>query len=212
MANNFINAIKTNISTDGTIPTTVYSPSSIKAICIELDVSNNSSAGVTVDIEIEDDSAKTSTTAITFASATERNAGTMTKTAGAHNLETGDRVIFTVSSAPSFTDGSLPPSAEASLSVTRIYYVQNIPSTTKFRIAETRGAVAALTWDTDGSTIAYIQREIATIVRQAPVPVGGALKVIAGQKLVLAASDKLYATSSSAYNVDVVASILADVS
>jgi len=211
MANNFINAIKTNISTDGTIPTTVYSPSSIKAICIELDVSNNSSAGVTVDIEIEDDSAKTSTTAITFASATERNAGTMTVGA-AHNLETGDRVIFTVSSAPSFTNASLPPSAEASLSITRIYYVQNIPSTTKFRIAETRGASAALTWDTDGSTIAYIQREIATIVRQAPVPVGGALKVIAGQKLVLAASDKLYATSSSAYNVDVVASILADVS
>ena len=180
MANNFINAIKTNISTDGTLPTEVYSPSAIKAICIELDNA-------------------------------ERNAGTMT-VGSAHNLETGDRVKFTVSSAPSFTDGSLPPSAEASLSVTRIYYVQNIPSTTKFRIAETRGASAALTWDTDGSTIAYIQREIATIVRQAPVPVGGALKVIAGQKLVLAASDKLYATSSSAYNVDVVASILADVS
>ena len=50
------------------------------------------------------------------------------------------------------------------------------------------------------------------IVRDAPVPVGGALKVIAGQKLVLEASDKLYAHCSSANNVDVVASVLADVS
>ena len=53
---------------------------------------------------------------------------------------------------------------------------------------------------------------LADIVRDAPVPVGGALKVIAGQKLVLEASDKLYAHCSSANNVDVVASVLADVS
>ena len=37
MANNFFNAIKTNISADASAPTTIYSPSAIKAIAIELD-------------------------------------------------------------------------------------------------------------------------------------------------------------------------------
>ena len=49
-------------------------------------------------------------------------------------------------------------------------------------------------------------------VKDAPIPVGGALKVIAGQKLVLEATDKLFAWCSSANNVDVVCSMLEDVS
>jgi uncharacterized protein YlzI (FlbEa/FlbD family) len=58
---------------------------------------------------------------------------------------------------------------------------------------------------------------IATIVRNAPVPVGGTLKVISGQKLVLQSdstgvNDKIYAYTSSASNVDVIASVLQDVS
>ena len=50
------------------------------------------------------------------------------------------------------------------------------------------------------------------IVRDAPIPIGGALKVIAGQKLVLDAQDSMIIHSSSASSVDAIASILQDVS
>jgi hypothetical protein len=58
---------------------------------------------------------------------------------------------------------------------------------------------------------------IATVVRNAPVPVGGTLKVISGQKLVLESTsatvhDKILAWCSSANNVDCIASVLEDVS
>jgi len=48
------------------------------------------------------------------------------------------------------------------------------------------------------------------IVKDAPIPAGGALKVVSGQKIVLNADDEIrvYASSSS---VDVVASVLEDV-
>ena len=41
MANNFFNAVKPNISADASAPTTIYSPSGIKAIAIELDAANS---------------------------------------------------------------------------------------------------------------------------------------------------------------------------
>ena len=57
MANNFKNAVVRNISADSNLPTTVYSvPDTLKAIAIELDCSNKSSAGVTVTIQMEDES------------------------------------------------------------------------------------------------------------------------------------------------------------
>ena len=57
MANNFKNAVVYNISADETLPSTIYStPTSKKAIAIEIDVSNNSSAGVTVTTLLEDES------------------------------------------------------------------------------------------------------------------------------------------------------------
>jgi hypothetical protein len=48
------------------------------------------------------------------------------------------------------------------------------------------------------------------IVKNAPIPAGGALKVVSGQKVVLNGDDevRVYATAST---VDVVASILEDV-
>ena len=94
---------------------------------------------------------------------------------------------------------------------TKIYYVQAADTNT-FKIAETRSAGSPMLFSSNGVSITYIKKAISDIVRDAPVPVGGALKVIAGQKLVLEASDKLYAHCSSANNVDVVASVLADVS
>ena len=48
------------------------------------------------------------------------------------------------------------------------------------------------------------------IVKNAPVPVGSALKVVSGQKVVLNGNDKVQVYASAA-TVDVVASILEDV-
>ena len=49
------------------------------------------------------------------------------------------------------------------------------------------------------------------IVKQAPVPVGGSLQVIAGQKIVLSNLDSLKVLSSVASSLDVVGAILEDV-
>ena len=49
------------------------------------------------------------------------------------------------------------------------------------------------------------------IVKGAPVPVGGSLQIIAGQKIVLANTDALKVVSSTASSLDIVASILEDV-
>ena len=55
-------------------------------------------------------------------------------------------------------------------------------------------------------------RDSTYIVRDAPIPIGGALKVIAGQKLVMEATDSMIVQTSSANSVDSIASILEDVS
>jgi hypothetical protein len=49
------------------------------------------------------------------------------------------------------------------------------------------------------------------LVKNAPVPSGGSLMVIAGQKIVLAPEDAIRVTSSVASAMDVVAAILEDV-
>lgn len=49
------------------------------------------------------------------------------------------------------------------------------------------------------------------IVKNAPVPVGGSLQVIAGQKIVLSNTDSLKVVSSAALSLDIIASILEDV-
>ena len=228
MANNFKNAVLRNISADSNLPTVIYAvPDTKKAIAIELDVSNKSSSGVTVTVQMEDESqneTKDQTGTVTASNAhvigtvATNTTGLLTTTASAvHNLIVNDRVLFNVSSAPSFTDASLPPSAETALSVLRFYYVQSIPSTTTFTIAETKSATDPLSFDGAGSGVEFKKIHLADIVKDAPVPVGGALKVIAGQKVVLesavaAANDKLYAYASGASSCDVIASVLEDVS
>ena len=228
MANNFYNAVRRNISADSTLPTEVYlTPNGLKSIAIELDVSNKSSAGVTVTVQLEDESLnETYDTTGTVIADDEHNisavatntTGTFTTTsAAAHGVIVNDRVIFTASSAPSFTDASLPPSAETALSVLRFYYVQAIPSTTTFKIAETKSASSALSFDGAGSGVEFKKIHLADLVKDAPVPVGGTLKVISGQKIVMesavaAANDKLYAYASGTSSVDVIASVLQDVS
>ena len=58
---------------------------------------------------------------------------------------------------------------------------------------------------------------LADIVKDAPVPVGGSLKVISGQKLVIESAhanvnDKLYVYTSAASAVDAIGSVLQEVS
>ena len=227
MANNFKNAVVRNISTDSNLPTTVYFvPDTLKAIAIELDCSNKSSAGVTVTVQLEDESlneTKDQTGTVIAANAHVISnvavdaTGVLTTTSSAvHNLIVNDRVLFNVSSAPSFTDASLPASAETALSVTRFYYVQSIPSTTTFTIAETKSGTL-LTFDGAGSGVEFKKIHLADLIKDAPVPVGGTLKVISGQKIVMesavaGANDKLYAYTSGTSSVDVIASVLQDVS
>ena len=227
MANNFKNAVVRNISTDSNLPTTIYTvPDTLKAIAIELDCSNKSSAGVTVTVQLEDESlneTKDQTGTVTASNAhvigtvATTATGLLTTTASAvHNLIVNDRVLFNVSSAPSFTDASLPASAETALSVTRFYYVQSIPSTTTFTIAETKSGTL-LTFDGAGSGVEFKKIHLADLIKDAPIPVGGTLKVISGQKIVMesavaGANDKLYAYTSGTSSVDVIASVLQDVS
>lgn len=49
------------------------------------------------------------------------------------------------------------------------------------------------------------------IVKGAPVPVGGSLQIISGQKIVLDESKRIMVKSSSASSIDVISSILEDV-
>jgi uncharacterized protein YlzI (FlbEa/FlbD family) len=218
MANNFYNAVRRNISADSTLPTEVYlTPNSLKSIAIELDVSNKSSAGVTVTVQLEDESQnEAGGNAHTLTLATGVTGLFTTTSAAVHNLIINDRVVFTNGTDPSFTDASLPPSGDATLSETRMYYVQSIPSTSTFTIAETKSGTL-LTFDNNGAVIVFTKIHLADIIKDAPVPVGGTLKVISGQKLVLQSdssgvNDKIYAYSSGANACDVIASVLQDVS
>ena len=221
MANNFFNAIKTDISADSTLPTAVYTtPVSKKSILIELDVANKSTAGVTVTVQICDASANLGGTgnAYTASAIATNTTGLITTTsAAAHLLAVNDRVTFTNGTDPSFTDASLPPSGDTVLSETRLYYVQSIPSASTFTIAESKSASSPLTFDTNGASVVWKRIYLADIVRDAPVPVGGSLKVISGQKLVLEAGsspeqDKIYVYASAASAVDAIGSVLQEVS
>ena len=228
MANNFKNAVRRNISADSGLPTEIYAaPNTKKSIAIEIDVSNKSSAGVTVTVQLEVESInETYDTAgpVIAANAHAVSAATgvsglfTTTSSAVHNLIVNDRIMLThrSGSMPSFTDASLPTSGETAVSTTRMYYVQSIPSTSTFTIAETKSGTL-LTFDNAGATVKMIKVHLADVVKDAPVPVGGALKVIAGQKLVLESltanvNDKIYAYASAASACDVIASVLEDVS
>ena len=227
MANNFKNAVKRNISADSNLPTEIYkAPDTKKAIAIEIDVSNKSTAGVTVTVQMEDESLnETYDTAGTViaanahaisAVATDATGVMTTTSAAVHNVIVNDRVIFS-GTAPSFTNASLPASGDAAVSATRMYYIQSIPSTTTFTIAESKSASSPLSFDNAGSGVKFVKVHLADVVKDAPVPVGGTLKVISGQKLVLESltanvNDKIYAYASGANSCDVIASVLEDVS
>ena len=200
MANNFYNKIVRNVSADSNAPSEVYAvPASKKTIVIELDVANRSTSSQTISVEIEDFSEKGS--AVTLTNGTSVSSNTLTK--AGHGLSTGDRIQFT------HVTGLVGPA------LLKQYWVIYLTSAT-FQIATSHANATAGTpitvTGTQSSSNSLNSLYFVYVVRDAPIPIGGALKVIAGQKLVIEASDKLYCTASSANSVDAIASILEDVS
>ena len=204
MANNFVNKFKNNISAEETLPTEIYYNATKKAICIELDAANKSSAGVTVGVAVEDTGSIGS--AQTSVSITSAANGTFTKSS--HGLSVNDRIVFTISSNAQIDSGS----SDTNLNSSRYYFVQSVPSSSTFTIAESRSATTPIKFSSTGTITNVKVVALADVVRGAPIPVGGSLKVISGQKLVLESTDRIWAYCSSARNVDVVCSMLEDVS
>ena len=203
MANNFVNKFKNNISAEETLPTEIYYNATKKAICIELDAANKSSAGVTVGVAVEDTGSLGS--AQTSVSITSAANGTFTKSS--HGLSINDRIVFTIAANAAIASGS----SDTNLNSSRYYFVQSVATNT-FTIAESRSATVPIKFSSTGTITNYKVVALADVVRGAPIPVGGSLKVISGQKLVLEATDRIWAYCSSARNVDVVCSMLEDVS
>ena len=198
MANNFLNKIARNVSADLTAPTVVYAPAvSKKTIVIELDVANSSTAAQTISVLIDDFSAKGAAVAM----AATAIASNVITTGSAHGLIVNDRVQFT--NIVGITGVTITP----------VYFVRSVPSTTTFTLGTTPSATTAVTCSGTPNVSASLNELIyAYIVREAPVPIGGALKVISGQKMVLEAQDSLLVTASTANSIDAIASILEDVS
>ena len=207
MANNFVNKFKNNISAEETLPTEIYYNASKKAICIELDAANKSSAGVTVGVSVEDTGSLGS--AITLNGSgegiTSAANGTFTKTS--HGLNVNDRVVFTIAANAAIASGS----SDTNLNSSRYYFIQSAATNT-FTIAESRSATTPIKFSSTGTITNVKVVALADVVRGAPIPVGGSLKVISGQKLVLESTDRIWAYCSSTRNVDVVCSMLEDVS
>ena len=205
MANNFFNKMVRNVSADETAPSLVYAPAaSTKTIVIELDVANRSTSSQTISVLIDDFSAKGANVVSTAAAIANDIIVTAT-----HSLTTGDRIRLTNAGNSTILYNS------AALSETAVWYAIVI-STTSFKLATSHAnATAGTNVDLTGShAAADIWNSLAYtyVVRDAPIPIGGALKVIAGQKLVLEAQDSLFVTASSASSVDAIGSILEAVS
>ena len=205
MANNFLNKIVRNVSADETTPSLVYAPAtSVKTIVIELDVSNRSTSSQTISVILDDFSARGTNKVSTAAAISNDIIVTAT-----HGFITGDRIKLTNAGTSTILYNSV------ALSETAVWYVIYV-NATSFKLATSyANATAGTNIDLTGAHAAadiWNEHAYAYIVRDAPVPIGGALKVIAGQKLVLEGEDSLFVTASSASSVDAIASILQAVS
>ena len=210
MANNFFNKTNRNVSADHTLPTYVYSvPTSKKTIVIELDVANRSTSSQTISVMIDDFTAKGSNIASTAASISSN-----TIVSATHGFATGDVVRLTKSGSTAIRVGGVEPPT-AGNNTDPVYYVI-VVNATSFKLANSHtNASAGTALTVTGSTVTgdiWNTLAFTYIVRDAPIPVGGALKVIAGQKLVMEATDSMIVQTSSANSVDSIASILEDVS
>ena len=210
MANNFFNKTNRNVSADHNLPTYVYTvPTSKKTIVIELDVANRSTASQTISVLIDDFTAKGSNIASTAASISSN-----TIVSATHGFATGDVVRLTKSGSTAIRVGGVEPPT-AGNNTDPVYYVI-VVNATSFKLANSHtNASAGTALTVTGSTVTgdiWNTLAFTYIVRDAPIPIGGALKVIAGQKLVMEATDSMIVQTSSANSVDSIASILEDVS
>ena len=210
MANNFFNKIVRNVSADHTVPSYLYTvPTSKKTIVIELDVANRSTSSQTISVVIDDFTAKGTNKASTAASISSNTIVTAT-----HGFTTGDVIRLTRSGTTTILNGGVAI-ATAGNNTDPVFYAI-VMSTTSFKLASSHAnATAGTALTVTGShAVADIWNSLAFtyVVRDAPIPIGGALKVIAGQKLVLEATDSMIIQTSSASSVDAIASILEDVS
>ena len=211
MANNFFNKTNRNVSADHNLPTYVYTvPTSKKTIVIELDVANRSTASQTISVLIDDFTAKGANRICTARSIASSNQ----IITAAHGFTTGDAIRLTNSAASAIRVGGVEP-ATAGNNTDPVYYAI-VDSTTTFKLASshanaTAGTNLAVTGSHNADDI-WNSLAFTYIVRDAPIPIGGALKVIAGQKLVMEATDSMIVQTSSANSVDSIASILEDVS
>ena len=214
MANNFFNKTNRNVSADHTLPTYVYTvPTSKKTIVIELDVANRSTSSQTISVLIDDFTAK----GTNKVSSVRSIAATNQIVTATHGFATGDVIRLTNSTNGGASDirvgGVEPPTAGNN---TDPVYYAIVDNATTFKLASshanaTAGTNLAVTGSTDTDDI-WNSLAFTYIVRDAPIPIGGALKVIAGQKLVMEATDSMIVQTSSANSVDSIASILEDVS
>ena len=202
MANNFKNAFasivtagefyqSTGSATDNhTGPQNVYTAnngsSGVNSILVELDASNTGSAGITLTAFIQDVSSTLgSITSIVSSS----DVATVT-TGSAHGLQVGMYVHVT-GSTTAYVNG--------------IYKVASVPSSTTFTYAQNSNASNGTAAGTKVIYKAY------HIVKDVSIPANSTLKIVSGQKIILNATDKLYAYASAA-TVDVIAGILQEVS
>lgn len=199
MANNFVNSFasivtageyyQSDASDASTGPQTVYtandSSTGVNSILIELDASNTGTSGITITAFIQD----TSATLGTISSVVSASDVATVTTATAHGLKVGQYVNVTGSST-NYVNG--------------VYKVASVPSTTTFTYAQNSNAADGTA---AGTIVIYKSYHI---VKDAPVPSGATLKVVAGQKVVLNSNDKVIAYASGA-NCDIIAGILQDV-
>ena len=210
MANNFFNKIVRNVSADHTVPSYLYSvPTSKKTIVIELDVANRSTSSQTISVVIDDFTAKGTNKASTAAAISSNTIVTAT-----HGFTTGDVIRLTRSGTTTILNGGTAIATVGDNTDPVFYAI--VVSATSFKLASSHAnATAGTALTVTGShAVADIWNSLAFtyVVRDAPIPIGGALKVIAGQKLVLEATDSMIIQTSSASSVDAIASILEDVS
>ena len=210
MANNFFNKIVRNVSADHTVPSYLYSvPTSKKTIVIELDVANRSTSSQTISVVIDDFTAKGTNKASTAAAISSNTIVTAT-----HGFTTGDVIRLTRSGTTTILNSGVAI-LTAGNNTDPVFYAI-VVNATSFKLASSHAnATAGTALTVTGShAVADIWNSLAYtyIVRDAPIPIGGALKVIAGQKLVLEATDSMIIQTSSASSVDAIASILEDVS
>ena len=212
MANNFYNKIAQNVSADHNVPTWLYSvPTSKKTIVIELDVANRSSSSQTISVVIDDFTGRGANVVSTVAAI-----GTNTIVTATHGFSTGDRIRLTNAGTTTILNGGVAIPTAGSAAFADPVFFAIVVNATSFKLASTHAnAIAGTALTVTGNTAAadiWNSYAFTYIVRDAPIPIGGALKVIAGQKLVLEATDSLIIHSSSASSVDAIASILEAVS